>query len=627
MKLIYKLLFGYFILVLLAVISDYISIRSYQNIEKTYKQVSEVAVPEIQILEKIKLATLRIVGSTSEYALIVSERASQSAQQEKAAPHSDAAQPDEPEKVEGKSGEEDEEAELIGEGEALLKENLSRYEAILNPDVETADERVFVGKIRTASQRLIEDSARIIALKKKGIIGNEIVRAKEEFEQSERITLDVIDEALQAEYAELKSAEARVHTVISSATRTTTLIDLLAVLLALLVGGLISRSVSTRIQKLKTATQTISAGRLDEQLSAEAKDEIGDLARAFNQMMVTLKQSQYEVLSAKTFTDNILESMTDLLVVADASATVQRANSAAALLLGVGQDEVIGRPLSDLWADQDFVARLERLEPNQVVGNSPMINFENHCFTKDGRKIPMSLSIATLRDFAGQPQGVVCVGRDITESKRAEEKIQASLMEKEVLLKEIHHRVKNNLQIISSLLNMQAKKITDEKSRAIFLDSQNRVKSMALIHESLYQSSDLSQIDFDEYLRKLTSQLLRSYNLDAEQIRLTFRSSSLQMSVDAAVPCGLIINELISNSLKYAFPEQRKGEISIALQLTQQQYVLSCADNGVGLPPDFDIMQTNSLGLKIVRTLTEQLNGELKIHTTNGTTFEITFPQ
>ena len=239
----------------------------------------------------------------------------------------------------------------------------------------------------------------------------------------------------------------------------------------------------------------------------------------------------------------------------------------------------------------------------------------------------MSISVAALRDFAGQPHGLVCVGRDITESKQAEEKIQASLIEKEVLLKEIHHRVKNNLQIISSLLNMQAKKITDEKSRAIFLDSQNRVKSMALIHESLYQSSDLSQIDFDEYLRKLAAQILRSYNLDAERIRLTFSSANMQMSVDAAVPCGLIINELVSNSLKYAFPDNRKGEIRIVLEATPRSYILSCADDGIGLPPDFDILQTNSLGLKIVRTLTDQLNGDLNIHTTNGTTFEITFPQ
>ncbi len=623
MKLIYKLLFGYLILVVLAFITDYVSFRSYQHIEQTYNQVSEVAVPQIQVLEKIKLATLRIVGSTSEYALIVTERASQSTRQEQAEKLPRAESTEDQDSEEKELGNEDKEEELISEGETLLKENLQRYENLLTPSIDTIDERVFVQKIRTASQQLSTDSARIIGLKKQGITGDAVVQAKEDFEDSERLTLEAINEALETEYEELKNAEGKVHAVISSATRTTTVIDILAVLLALIVGFFISQSVSNRIRKLKDATQSIGAGNLDEHIVAESTDEIGDLARAFNQMTDALKQSRNEVVSAKNFTESIVESMTDLLVVADTNAIVQRANSAASTILGFTNEEVIGQPLNHICAEQDF---LSVLKVNQLPTQFATINFENLCRTKDGREIPMSISVGTLRDVTGQPQGLVCVGRDITDSKRAEEKIQASLVEKEVLLKEIHHRVKNNLQIISSLLNMQARKITDDKSRAIFLDSQNRVKSMALIHESLYQSSDLSQIDFDEYLRKLASQILRSYNLDTERIRLIFSSNNLQMSVDAAVPCGLIINELVSNSLKYAFPGQRKGEINITVETNPRGYRLSCADDGIGLPPDFDILQTNSLGLKIVRTLTDQLNGDLIIHTTHGTTFEITFP-
>jgi PAS domain S-box-containing protein len=216
---------------------------------------------------------------------------------------------------------------------------------------------------------------------------------------------------------------------------------------------------------------------------------------------------------------------------------------------------------------------------------------------------------------------------DVTERKQALEQIKTSLHEKEVLLKEIHHRVKNNMQVITSLLSLQSKTIRDEHALSIFQDSQNRVKSMALIHETLYQSKDLSRIDFAEYLQKLVAHVSRSYRIRPEAVRININVDDVSLPIDTAVPCGLIINELASNSLKYAFPADTRGEVNITFERADAHYVLRVSDTGVGLPADFDPERGKSLGMKLVRMLTDQLCGELNCRNGVGTTFEIKFPE
>ncbi|HOU14281.1 MAG TPA: histidine kinase dimerization/phosphoacceptor domain -containing protein [Anaerolineae bacterium] len=215
--------------------------------------------------------------------------------------------------------------------------------------------------------------------------------------------------------------------------------------------------------------------------------------------------------------------------------------------------------------------------------------------------------------------------REIAERAQAEAKVKASLKEKEILLQEIHHRVKNNLQVISSLLNLQSQGIQDKKTLEVFQESQNRIRSMALIHERLYRSSDLARVDFAEYIRNLASFLIRSYR--SRTVQLDLRASDIYLSIDNAVPCGLIINELISNALKHAFIDGREGEICITMQqLADQQVKLVVRDNGVGLPKDVDYMNTGSLGLQLVTMLVQQLDGTLEIRNNAGAEFEITFP-
>ena len=205
--------------------------------------------------------------------------------------------------------------------------------------------------------------------------------------------------------------------------------------------------------------------------------------------------------------------------------------------------------------------------------------------------------------------------------------IEASLNEKEVLLQEIHHRVKNNMQVISSLLNLQAAYVDDPQALEILQESQNRVRSMALVHEKLYRSANLAEINFAEYVRDLAGYLRRAQAADVTRIRLDINAADVFLGVDAAVPCGLIINELVTNSLKHAFPNGRSGKICIELAALDTEYVLVIEDNGVGLPPHLDIQNTETLGLQLVDTLIDQLDGSLELENTGGVKFTIKFPK
>jgi len=216
---------------------------------------------------------------------------------------------------------------------------------------------------------------------------------------------------------------------------------------------------------------------------------------------------------------------------------------------------------------------------------------------------------------------------DITEQVQAEEQIKSSLKEKEVLLSEIHHRVKNNMQVISSLLKLQSAKIEDKKYVDLFKDSENRIRSMSLIHEKLYQSKDFANVDFNGYVKSIANHLIRSYAVAPDKIRLNTKIEDVSLGLDNAIPCGLIINELISNSLKYAFPKDRKGEINIVLrEINSHEIQLTVSDDGIGIPAEIDIRETESLGLQLVHILAEnQLEGSIELDREAGTAFRIRF--
>jgi PAS domain S-box-containing protein len=215
--------------------------------------------------------------------------------------------------------------------------------------------------------------------------------------------------------------------------------------------------------------------------------------------------------------------------------------------------------------------------------------------------------------------------QDITERRDAEETLRVSLHEKEVLLREIHHRVKNNLQIISSLVNLQSNRTEDESARGIFRDIRDRVHSMALVHENLYRSDNLSRINFANYIRTLVNELGRAYASSCA-IRLTMDLEPLSLSVDTAIPCGLVVNELVTNAYKHAFRNRPEGEISLSLhQASDDTIILTVRDNGTGMPPGMDWKQHPSLGLQLAQMLSKQINGKLHLGTTQGTEFILTF--
>ncbi len=223
----------------------------------------------------------------------------------------------------------------------------------------------------------------------------------------------------------------------------------------------------------------------------------------------------------------------------------------------------------------------------------------------------------------------VLVGINITERKQVEAQLQASLGEKEVLLQEIHHRVKNNLQVISSLLDLQSQEIEDNVMLEVFRESQNRVKSMALVHEKLYQSKNFARINFAEYTDSLTSHLFKAYELNSGSVTLELDIEDVSLNIDTAIPCGLIINELVSNALKYAFPDNRTGTITVALHSSDKNsnFILVVKDNGVGFPKAIDFNTGKSLGLQLVKVLTKQLKGRIEIDHNTGYQFRVSFSE
>jgi len=247
---------------------------------------------------------------------------------------------------------------------------------------------------------------------------------------------------------------------------------------------------------------------------------------------------------------------------------------------------------------------------------------------KDGELLSANVTVSLVRDSNDNPNYFVAVFEDITERKEYERQLEASIKEKEVLLKEVHHRVKNNMQVISSILNLQSSYIEDETALAILRESQDRIKSMSFVHESLYQSKTLSEVNFSEYVQNIARNLFHSYGRPEGGLSLDFDLEEVFLNLDTSIPCGLIINEVVSNSLKYAFQGREKGVIRIEFsKLADGKLKLIVSDNGIGLPDNFDIENAESLGLQLVTTLVTQVSGELKIDTSNGTEFNIVFKE
>ncbi len=336
--------------------------------------------------------------------------------------------------------------------------------------------------------------------------------------------------------------------------------------------------------------------------------------------MTVLKEKESEVRKLLSAVDQSPVS----IVITDKEGKIEFVNPKFSDATGYSAGEAIGQNPRILKSGETPSEEYKKLWDTLAAGNEWVGEFHNK--KKNGELFWESALLTPIKNDKGETERFLAIKQDITEQKAKDEKLKQSLKEKEVMLREIHHRVKNNLQIISSLLKLQGGYTNDPVASEYLRISQHRVKTMALIHQQLYRSDDLSKIDFEEYMKQLKGHLFAAYGTDRDNITSKIRAKDIYLSIDKAIPCGLIVNELVSNSLKHAFGDSRKGNIEISVTQENDFYYMIVKDNGKGIPPNIDYRNTQSLGMQLVITLTEQLGGEIHLNSEAGTEFNISFP-
>ena len=324
---------------------------------------------------------------------------------------------------------------------------------------------------------------------------------------------------------------------------------------------------------------------------------------------------------------SLVASETDnSIMIFDAKQQLEWVNAGFIKLTGytlLEYQQIKGKTLTSMSSNKDVPVFI-----NDIIKEKKSIVYESEVFSKLDKHLWMSSTLTPIFDDLGELKNIVIIDTDITLRKKMEEQIKSALEEKGLLLREIHHRVKNNLQIIISLFNLQTSYVDDDKAFQALKEGQDRIKSMALIHERFYQSDGIAKIDFDEYTRKLIEHLYGSFKISPANIIVDFHVDNVHLDIDTAVPCGLIINEIISNAFKHAFIDKEKGHIYIKLQNTiVGEYYLEIKDDGVGMPAGFNLEKANSLGFQLIQALSDQLDGKMELVTlpNNGLTYKLNF--
>jgi PAS domain S-box-containing protein len=346
-----------------------------------------------------------------------------------------------------------------------------------------------------------------------------------------------------------------------------------------------------------------------------------------------LRQQNQELENARHILEAQRQRYLDLFnfapdgyLITNSSGIIQEANEAIALMFERDRHFLVGKPLAFFISPPERLAFRTLL--TQIDGNTQTYEFLLTLPYQPGDTFPVVVRMRTITDSAGRAIGFRWLIRDITDRKQAEAQIQASLAEKEVLLREIHHRVKNNLQIITSLFTLQSLSVREPRLLEILRNCKHRVEAMATIHESLYQAENLARVDFREYIQKLANSLFFVYHNPSNPIELTLDVAPVTLNLETANPCGLILNELLTNALKYAFPDERSGKIGISLQpIEEQKFALVVWDNGIGFPEGLDFRKVPSLGMQLLGDLSRQLKGTVELDRSQGTRFTVTFSE
>ncbi len=349
---------------------------------------------------------------------------------------------------------------------------------------------------------------------------------------------------------------------------------------------------------------------------------VAELETALRQQRETVDELRRQTADSETRFRNVFEYSNDTILLLDLDLDeILDINARGCRVFGYTRRELGSLPISTIFPRD--MARLQAFALSVVADGYGWID-EVSCQTRTGETFAAEVSASEV-PLGADRSCILVLLRDVTRRKAEDAEIRASLREKEVLLREIHHRVKNNLQVVTSLFDLQASRSQDPSVQSMLRECRNRVRSMSAIHESLYRAHDLSRVDFRRYITQLAEELIRSYGATT-QIALQIDMDDVVLDVDQAIPSGLIVNELLSNALKYAYPDNGRGRIILRV-VTGAELSLTVADDGVGLPADLDIAESPSLGLRLVHSLVDQLQGHIEVDRAAGTCFTILFAQ
>ena len=421
--------------------------------------------------------------------------------------------------------------------------------------------------------------------------------------QNSRRTLGI---AIEGTYGDLVSEAISVR-------NETIVISLFLLGVTLLMALLFSRTLTRPLLMITRAIETFGKGAKKVELPVTRHDEIGILAQTLNDMTTKIDEAQKILMRREAEVRHILESTPIGLLMVGKNGVIKMINSEAEKMFGYSREELLGTPVEHLIPHR--YRDLHSLYRETFLGNpenrSMGVGRELFGLRKDCTEFPVEIGLNPIKTDEGQL--VLASIIDISERIHAAQRLMNSLKEKEVLLKEVHHRVKNNLAVIGSLFYLQSTTTRDEETLRILQDCQDRVRSMALVHERLYRSEDLASVDFAEYTEELASHLFRNSALSPHTIGLKIDFEKIPLEIDQAIPCGLILTELISNALKHAFPNGRSGEIRVSLKrVGNEGVVLTVADNGVGLPEEPDLQDQRSLGMRLIYSLANQLDAKIE---------------
>jgi len=379
-------------------------------------------------------------------------------------------------------------------------------------------------------------------------------------------------------------------------------------------------TITGAIESMRDITQIKETEAELARLNENLETIIHERTRSLQEEVAQRMRAENDVQAALDYTRSVIEANPDLMSVLDLEGKILDVNTVGETLTGIPTDQLIGTPYFRYLEDDGtlYTAFSRHLETGWTEN---VIRIRR----TDGHLTPLSVHATMIKGTGTTPDRIIVSGHDITRQKSDEAAIQASLDEKVLLLREIHHRVKNNLQIIISLTNLQMRTIENPEMKQILAETRNRVRAMSLVHERLYMSENLSSIDLADYTKFLASQLFSFYGVDHLRVALQMDIEKILLDIDTAIPLGLILNELISNVLKHAFPHGGKGTLSISGHVERDMLTLTVKDDGVGMPETYNWKESDSLGLRLINSLVDQVGGTIERGTGEGTMFIITF--